>query len=434
MSTATPPAPLLPVVLAQDTVESLYTEHGPQRPWIYWLALTGVIAGLGSLPWIKIDVSVSAPGMVRPATERTELRPAVSGHVAEVLTRDNDRVRAGQPLLVLRSRDLEERLARNRALQAERQSVSQDLRLLLEHPSEVRGASSPSTTGAGASSVAAQVYLRPVVDHLSPATPPLEAASAPGLTTASLRADFTQFQAQLDSYRLAETKARNELARYASLAAKGIASQQELDNARYEADRLHAELRLLVEQTRSRWAARLKDEQTALAELLSEEQRLREEQTLYTVCASAEGTLQGFTGLGIGLYLAAGQSLGTVSPDDTLLVETYVSPKDIGQIRTGQPVRLQIDAFPYTQWGLLEGRVQAVSADASIVGAGSAPVFKVIVAPVTSRLTLASGATGELGKGMTLSARFLTARRTLLQIFYQDASEWLDPQNTPPRA
>jgi len=36
---------------------------------------------------------------------------------------------------------------------------------------------------------------------------------------------------------------------------------------------------------------------------------------------------------------------------------------------------------------------------------------------------------GELSKGMTGSARFVTARRTLLQILYQDASEWLDPQN-----
>ncbi|MBI2518391.1 MAG: hypothetical protein HYV95_16035 [Opitutae bacterium] len=42
-------------------------------------------------------------------------------------------------------------------------------------------------------------------------------------------------------------------------------------------------------------------------------------------------------------------------------------------------------------------------------------------------------AIGELGKGMTAAARFLTARRTLLQILYQATSEWLDPQSTSQR-
>lgn len=39
----------MPASLAEHTVESLYAEHGPQRPWIYWLVLIlaiGVSAGL----------------------------------------------------------------------------------------------------------------------------------------------------------------------------------------------------------------------------------------------------------------------------------------------------------------------------------------------------------------------------------------------------
>ena len=74
----TPPTPeaipLLPALLAQHTVESLYAEHGPARPWIYWLALLGVTAALAALPLIEVDVTVRSPGVVRPATERTELR------------------------------------------------------------------------------------------------------------------------------------------------------------------------------------------------------------------------------------------------------------------------------------------------------------------------------------------------------------------------
>lgn len=127
-------SPLLPAQAAMHTMESLYALHGPQRPWTYWLILAGMIAMLGSLPFIEVDVSVRVFGLVRPRTERVDVRPAVSGHIAEVLARDNERVRLGQPLVVIRSRDLAERLARNHALQAAHADLIGDLHHLTTEP------------------------------------------------------------------------------------------------------------------------------------------------------------------------------------------------------------------------------------------------------------------------------------------------------------
>jgi len=414
---------LLPAGLAQDTVESLYAGHGPQRPWTYWVILAGVLGALGCLPLIKVDVSVRASGLVRPATERTELRPAVSGQIAEVFVRENDRVHAGQPLLVFRSRDLEERLARNRAQQAERSALIEDLVLLTanEHEgTQTRG--KPAADNADTADKKGQ-------DGISSSVP--SALSAGNFETAALRADYAQFRAQLDSYRLAETKARNELARYTTLAAKGIATQQELDNARYEAERLQAESKLLGEQALARWQARLRDERTTLADLVSEEQRLVEEQTHYTLRAPTDGVLVGFMGWSPGGFVGAGQTLGAVSPDDTLVVETYVSPKDIGLVRVGQTARLQIDAYPYTQWGTLDGTVATISGD-FLTANSSANIFKVVVRPAANFLNLSNGTRGELKKGLTLSARFLVARRSIWQLLYEDMSNWLNPNDGRP--
>ena len=121
------PAMFAPASLAEHTVESLYAGHGREQPWTYRLLLVGVIGALASLPFIKVDVSVRAPGMVRPAAERIELRLAVSGRVEQVLVRDNESVEAGQTLVVLASTDLDERLARNRALQEDRHELLGDL-------------------------------------------------------------------------------------------------------------------------------------------------------------------------------------------------------------------------------------------------------------------------------------------------------------------
>jgi len=388
---------LIPASLGEHTVEHLYATHGANRSWIYWLILLGVIGTLISLPLIQVDVSVRAPGLVRPATARAELRAAVSGHLAEVRAQDNQQVQPGQPLLVIRSRDLEERLAHNQKLQVEHSALLADLVALTR------------------------------ISALPP-------AANPQLHTRLLQQEHAQFIAQLDSYRLAETKAANELTRYTILTEKGIATRQELDHARYESERLQAESRLLTAQTLTRWQTRLAEERLRLAGLSSEAHRLREEQDHYTVRSPADGVLVDFTGWSPGGFITAGQLLGTVSPEDTLQVEVHVSPKDVGLLRIGQPARLQIDAFPYTEWGSLDGSVTAISGD--LVGAtaqashAAATGFKVLVRPATSHLTLPDGTRGRLKKGLTLSARFLVARRSVFQLLYDDASAWLDPQAT----
>jgi len=388
---------LLPASLAGNTVESLFAEHGPERAWIYWLLLLWVCGALISLPLIKVDVSVRAPGMVRPATERIDLRAALSGQIGQVLARDNDLVKTGQSLLVFTARDLDERLARNLALRSEHTALVADL---------------------------LRLTARTRADRM---------AAAADFLTAVPRQELAQHQAQLDSYRLAETKARNELARFTILAAKGIATQRELDNARYEVERLQAESRFLVEQNFSRWQSQLQEEQTTLASLTSEGQRLHEEYTHYTLKAPIDGVLVGFSGWSPGSFVSAGQALGVVSPNDTLLAEAHVSSRDAGLLRIGQPVRLQIDAFPYTQWGTLDDTVESIGGDlmgdkAANSTTSSGSFFKVTIRPASDHLMLSNGARGELKKGLTLSAHFLVARRSMFQLLYDDVSAWLNPQ------
>ncbi len=393
-----PASGLIPAELARHTVESLYAEHGGQRAWSYWLVLAGVLGALAALPLAEVDVTVRAAGLVRPATERTELKVAVGGRVTRLLAHDNDRVAAGQPLVELDTHDLDERLARNRALQRERSDLVADLAALTAGYANGEARYPPGST----------------------VNPPN------GFMTSLLMRENAEFLARSDASRLAVAKTRVDLERAAGLSAKGIITRRELDDARYGAERAQADATLLIQQTLADWQARLRDEQTTLTGLISEEKRLREELTLGTVCAPATGTVQGLTGLTEGTYVLPGQSLGYVSPDDRPIVEVFVSPRDIAFVRAGQPVRMQIDAYPHTQWGLLDGTVESVAGDAT--GDGRQAAFKVVVRLAALELRLPSGAVGALRKGMTLTARFVVTRRSLLQLLYEDVSAWLDPQ------
>jgi membrane fusion protein, peptide pheromone/bacteriocin exporter len=217
--------------------------------------------------------------------------------------------------------------------------------------------------------------------------------------------------------------------RRSTLAAKGLISTRDHDQAHDDLAAAHADTTTLLRAARTRWETRLRDEQTTLTTLRTEENRIAEEVAQTTLRAPATGSIQGLTGLSPGAWLSAGQMIGAVSPSDALLIETFVSPKDVGLLRLGQPARLQIDAYPYTQWGLLDATVMTLAADSSGTnGANSTSGFKVTLQPTATTLYLPNGTAGPLRKGLTLSARFVVARRSLLQILYEDVSAWLNPQ------
>jgi hypothetical protein len=103
----------------------------------------------------------------------------------------------------------------------------------------------------------------------------------------------------------------------------------------------------------------------------------------------------------------------------------FVTPRDIGLIRPGGPVRIQVDAFNYNDWGFVTGRVREISQD--FVVEGQQPVFRVRVALDATELRLKNGFRGELRKGMTLRARFVVAERSLFQLLRDDLNDWLNP-------
>ena len=117
--------------------------------------------------------------------------------------------------------------------------------------------------------------------------------------------------------------------------------------------------------------------------------------------------------------------LGEISPDSGLIAEAYVSTKDIGLLRTGANVKMQVDAFDYNMWGTLKGKVASISGD--VFTDKGMPYFRVLCSLNTTALRLRNGTEGQLKKGMTVQARFIVTRRSLFQLLYDDTNDWLNP-------
>src|SRR5690606_14157758 len=130
-----------------------------------------------------------------------------------------------------------------------------------------------------------------------------------------------------------------------------------------------------------------------------------------------------------GSMISVNEVLAEISPDSGLIAETYILPKDIGYLKVGTPVNLQIDAYDYNQWGMVGGQVQSISAD--IFTDREQPYFKVRCLLEKDSLSLRNGYQGKLHKGKTWQARFFITSRTLFQLLYDKVDDWLNPNVLP---
>jgi multidrug efflux pump subunit AcrA (membrane-fusion protein) len=163
-----------------------------------------------------------------------------------------------------------------------------------------------------------------------------------------------------------------------------------------------------------------------LEQLKTQARQLAEEGDLYSVKAPVDGAVLGLEGVFEGSYVQNGQQIGDISPTSDFVIDALVPPKDIGRIYSGQAVNLQIDAYPYTVWGLLPGRVIRISAD-YVQESDTNNAFKVILRPDRDFLQMREGFRGSLKKGMTVTARFFVARRSLWELLYESLDTVLNP-------
>ena len=62
--------------------------------------------------------------------------------------------------------------------------------------------------------------------------------------------------------------------------------------------------------------------------------------------------------------IQAGDTILTIVPQQGLKAKVFIANKDIGFVKTGQAAQVRVDAFPFTSYGELKGKVSQIGADA----------------------------------------------------------------------
>ena len=158
--------------------------------------------------------------------------------------------------------------------------------------------------------------------------------------------------------------ARQELQMTEALLRDGDVSQLEALRARRQVTELEARLaatRNKYRQDASAEAAKIEEELASVNAKLAERKNILEHTELVAPVAGVIKYLKVTT---IGGVLRGGDELMQIAPtDDDLIIEAKVNPADVGQLSTGLPVSVKVDAFDYSVYGMLSGELVYISPD-----------------------------------------------------------------------
>ena len=243
----------------------------------------------------------------------------VGGFVTAVRVAENDRVAANAPLVAIDDREFKVRLA----------SADADL-----------AAARATSGGAGNGPGQAQAMV------------------------ANASAQTAVQRANEDAARAQVVKAEADLARYTDLASKNIVSQQQLDAAKAQAAATRAQL-VAVQRSANAAGANVEGMQAGV--------RLAQARMGAATAARDNAALQlSFTNINapaaglvskksveVGQLVQPGQTLMNIAADTGLFITANFKETQLAQLRVGQTVELEVDAY---DGATIEGIVESISA------------------------------------------------------------------------
>lgn len=361
-------------------LEIIETPVSPTGRMTAWVLMIGLVLTIAWLTFGKVDVVASAPGKLIPSDSVKLIQPAEPGIVHAILVRDGQRVRAGQPLVELDPTVSTAEAAEARKALETSQLDAARARAILDALDGRRFtfAAPPGTApDVAASQIAlARAQLADIQGGASSNIAKRDAAVA------------ARSEAQVQVAKLTETLPLldEQIAANEQLLAKGYVSKLKVIEMRRQ--RLaSARDRDAAIATASRATADLATAQSAIAQATSEarsrvltdltkaesDARLRREElakatqksSLQTLVSPVDGVVAQLAVHTIGGVVEATKPIMIVVPvGGAPVADVKVLNRDVGFIKVGDEVAIKIDAFPFTRYGTLKGRVESLDSDA----------------------------------------------------------------------
>lgn len=376
---------IFPKEIIDNIVEVHRFKHQTKSKIIYGILILSICAIAISLPFVFMDIYSSAQGILKSEKERNQISSLYSGKITSIFIRENKYVQQGDTLLIIDNTVGKEKLNLIYNQLEEIKTFIHDLQYLSNR----------------------RVYR---IDSLH---------------SFLYQKQYLQYAHKLREHQTRYNKAKRDFIRQQKLYKKEVIAKVEYENSKYNLDLSLNGLNHFKEQQRNQWQSDLTQQNNKSNELESILSQYRNEQENHIIIAAIDGTIQNLKGLEAGNFISSGVVIAEISPDTDLIAECYVSPSDIGLLKTDNEVKFQINAFNYNQWGMATGKIITINKDITLVN--NTPMFKVTCSLDQKQLQLKNGFKGKLKKGMTLKVRFFIINRSAFDLLYDNIDDWFTP-------
>lgn len=435
-------------------LELLETPPSPVRIAGIWLICSAFVVVLMWSYFGKLDIHAIAHGRIQPSGRSKVIQPLEPGRVVAIQVENGTRVNAGDVLLELDPTETgADRETQTRELQSARAetarrrsalavashkdrllapiaivfdaSVGDSVRLREEHVLASDLGQLRSTRSNLVAQLAEKIAAR---DKLIASLDARERLIALAKERVEMRTSLTE-RGSMSRAMVIEVLSQYESQLTTQVSERGqlVETQAAIATVQSKIDELIAQF--VSEQTGKMAEAERKADR--LAQDLIKATAKNERATLR---APITGTVQQLTVSTVGQVVSGGQSLMTIVPTDVPIeIEAMIQNQDIGFVEMGQEVVIKIEAFPFTRYGSIPGKVQRVSRDAveerdaqamadpmtaarpGGVSSGTGTKGPTLVFPATVRLERSTinidGKQIPLSPGMSVTVEILTGQR-----------------------
>ena len=401
------------------------------RGFVYLLI---ILIAVG-IPWsflAKIDETGTARGKIEPKGKTLQIDAGVSGKVTEILAEEGEVVKAGEGLLRIESEAVVSQLKQQQEkLAGQKNQLIQLESLKSKHLQTLNSLGRQNQ----AEAIEKQAQLEQAQQNLNSLDEMY--GSQKQEKQAQLEQARKVIQTNLAAYELVQTRLRSALEkvpRYRQAFQDGAISkdrllettqiaaeaEKELEKTRFELEQSRSRLKeiessyhvLIEEQTAENEQAklRLSEQQGSYGSLLHSndldvlqtEEKLDDTEariaslngeiaqtenqieslefqvTQYTVKAPVDGTIFEFPIQNAEATVESGDTIASIAQienftESDLVLRAKMPSSETAFLKVGLPAKVKLDAYPFQDYGIVEGRVSWISPDSKVANEGSSP-------------------------------------------------------------
>ncbi len=431
-------------MMSNDSMNMHVGEARRLARWGLAVVIFGLLPVTAWMSFAPLSSAVVAQAYVKVDLNRRPVQHAEGGIVRQVLVRDGQHVKQGEPLLVLGDvsvdadkNRLDYRVKTERASLA-RLDAEQGMQQSLHFPADVAEAAKTDPRlaeqvskeralfAARREAMVGQVRLlhsqrdkvaEEVVAlraQIAQASESMKFQKADLDTNDKLRKDgfvsanrISQLESAIADYGVKLEERRSELAR---------AQQRMVD--------IDLRVSALEGEYRQQASDQLKVATARLSEIEQEQRKSVDASARQVITAPASGEVIGLKYPVPGAVIAPRETIADIVPDDTRLVtEARIRPDDIGRVMRGQEADIRFTAFKYRTTQLVRGKVVYISADRLADRVTEAPYYSVLVEADSAALAKAGDL--KLLAGMPAEVFIEGEQRTPLQYLLEPVTQLL---------